>query len=182
MGGVILLISFAGLYIGNRLWFRIDSSLVGFIFFYIGYHFKSKLARINTISISHLMGVILLSVILLITCSFLNNGRTSINACTYGPYPPLFLVSGVSGSILLLSIGRVLSLYKSKIILQISNGMIIVLAFHWMIYLFVFKSWFHSENLFVALIVVVANMAICYLLVRVAAKYCPILLGNRKLD
>lgn len=188
-GGILLLVSMLGLavfYMGNRLPFRIDSASVGFLFFMLGYKlktvikqlFKDKYTTVFTMAIS---------LIVLIGSAYLNldyNQRQclSINACTFGNYPILFFASGISGTLFVLSLCKLIESTKLKPILYISNGTIIILGFHKIIYLLIFKGWIQSPTVFGALSVALCILLICYFLIIVFSKYAPILLGNRKIN
>lgn len=105
----------------------------------------------------------------------------SINAMYFGQYPLLFLARGISESIVILLLSTFLSSLKSKMVLTISNGTIVILGFHWAIYKLVFGWWLTSHNIIIAVGVVFLNMLICYCLILLFDRYCPAVLGNRKL-
>lgn len=182
---LLLLLGVLMMFIGNRLWFRIDSLLVGYLFFSIGFHFKEVWLKIKLMNNKTLCIGIFLSLVVLAVSAFFNLDLTnrqglSINACYFGPYPPLFLLSGISGSCLILMLSRLFK-NENKFILTLSNGTIIVLGFHWLVYIYLFKFLFDTDNSIVATLISVLNLLVCYLLILLSDRYFPALLGNRKL-
>lgn len=174
------------MFLGNKLPMRLDSSLVGFAFFTIGVKCSKLLIKIKDLSMSKRLLILLLALIILFTSAYFNlnlhqRQGLSINAMYFGPYPVLFLVSGVSGTIVMLLLSTFLSSFKNNIILTLSNGTIVILGFHWTIYKLGFGWWLTSHNVFTAICVVIINMIVCYSLILLFNRYCPAILGNRKL-
>lgn len=188
-GGILLLVSLLGLaalYIGNRLPFRIDSASVGFLFFILGYKYKTVIKQLLKDKYTTVF-TMAISLIVLIGSAYLNldyNQRQclSINACSFGNYPILFLASGISGTLFVLSLCKLIESAKLKPILYISNGTIIILGFQKMIYLLIFDGWIQSSTVSSAISVALCILLICYFLIIVISKYAPILLGNRKIN
>ena len=112
-------------------------------------------------------------------------GIFSINSCVFGPYPFLFIVSGLSGTIAVLTISSFLnfnSLFIKNTVLKISNGTIVILGFHWGVYKMVFDWWMHSYSVVAALTVSMIVTIICCFLIVLSNKHFSFLLGNRKLN
>ncbi len=171
----------------NKIPFRIDSALIGFIFFSLGFYGKTIIKKVSSFSSTSRIFLIVASVVVLVLAATLNldlNIRQglSINANFFGPYPPLFIVSGLAGTIAVLSLATFFEKYKNSVILQISNGTIVVLGAHWTIYVFVFKWWTQTTNVFAAIAIAFIDLAICYVLILLSARYFPALLANRKLN
>lgn len=127
--------------------------------------------------------LILMSAFLLILSAFFNldfsnRQALSINACYFGPYPPLFIVSGVSGTIFILSLCSFIK-FKNSIIVSSSNGTIITLGFHWMINIYILLNFFKQDSVGVALLVSLLNCIICYAIIVLCERYFPAMLGNR---
>ena len=186
VGGLIFtLLGIIVLYRGNFLPFRIDSASVGFLFFMLGYKLKSMIKYLfnnNYVAIVTMM----ISLLLLVLSASVNLDYTqrqclSINACYFGGYPVLFLLSGISGTLLVLAISKLIEFIKLKLILLISNGTIIILGFQKIIYLSLFKGWMHSATIEAALLVALCNLFLCCMIIVIASKKAPILLGNRKI-
>lgn len=188
-GHFIMLACLTGIvlmFIGNRLPMRLDSSLVGFVFFTIGVKCSELLIKMKELLISKRLLLLAIASIVLIASAFFNlnlhqRQGLSINAMYFGPYPLLFLVSGVSGSIVILLLSTFIDSFKNKLILTISNGTIVILGFHWTIYKLVFGWWLTSHNVITAMGVVFINIMVCYFLILLFNRYCPAILGNRKL-
>lgn len=178
MGGVIL-------FIPNLLPLRIDSAFVGSIFFIIGYCFKDSIYQIQSIKPLMLWAVLLISFTCLIVCALFNldfdkRQCLSINANYYGIYPPLFVISGISGSIFIFALSQLLSRIKNKFVLQISNGTIVILGFHWTIFK-LFTGCITNTTILGACFYSIVNLLVCYILILLINKYVPFVLGNRKI-
>lgn len=143
------------LYSGNIAWFRIDSSIIGCFFFSCGFFYKDAMFKILNLRLPYRVGIaIVLSIILCISAYYNLNLNIrqglSINALYFGPFPWLFLVSGICGTLVVLILSSFVvgldnSLIK-KIILQLSNGTIVILGFHWIVYKLLFSWWFKSYS------------------------------------
>ena len=106
----------------------------------------------------------------------------SINACYFGKYPILYVFGGLGGIAVILSLSSLLSSIKLNLISELSNGMIITLGFQKLVFLMLAMVIVPSYSFTLAIGLSIAVYAFCYLLTRMSAKYCPILLGNRKLS
>ena len=173
----------------NIFAFRISSTLTGLTFFSIGYFAKTYIYKIANLKIYKLVILLAFSLMLLMLSLHFNmdyNQKPGVSmfSSNFGRYPYLFFVGGIAGSLLIMSISQILSRFKSKFILTISNGAIIILGFHLIIYLFfgtVFRDYVTSNHLYFALLFSLLITAICYILIIISGKYFPFLLGNRKL-
>lgn len=171
------------MYIGEKLPFRIDSSLVGFIFFYIGYCFKHNFLSFSQMASVKLWTILLGSAIILyivaFTCIDFELGKAfSINAMRFGKHPIAFFLSGVAGSLFIFSISQLLAKYTFSWMRVISNGTIIILGFHHLIML-QFRGIIVSYNPLVAVVFSFFVIFICYGIIKLCEKHFPILLGNR---
>lgn len=177
------------MFVGNKCWFRIDSSFIGFIFFYIGFAFKKFFLKINNLSTVWKISIILFCLVILFLIAQWNidyenaTGGMSINMCRAGKYPFLFIISGLVGTIMTMSISSIFgNCVKSKSILVfVSNGTIVILGFHMMVYMFVINPLFGINNDPVTVLVMsLLTLIICLIIVMLSNKFFPILLGNRK--
>lgn len=166
----------------NFLPFRIDSSLVGFFFFSLGYFFKKAWNKLLStklyINISIL--IISLGIIYLIFNYFWGLGTKqgySININYYGPIPLLFILSGISGTCMIISLSKIISYIKFPCIYIFSTGMIIPLGFQKLIMLTFYK---HSDIKDLTIISIL-TLIISYVLIIITLKYAPIILGNRQI-
>lgn len=192
MGGYLILIilTIFVLYKGNISPFRIDSSLVGLFFFSIGYFLKDKIKEILRCKLPIRITFLLLALVFLFIAGYYNmdfesKQGLSINACYFSRHPLLFLVSGLSGTMTVLLIASFVSINTKRvknIIMKISNGTIIILGFHWTIYKLCFYSWVSSYNVLTALCVAFAVIIVCYVIILLADKFWPALLGYRKIS
>ena len=174
------------MYFGNKLPLRIDSSIVGFVFFLMGNRFSGKLSQLQEMSMIKRLIVLVIAAVVLSVSAYFNlkldqRQGLSINAMYFGPYPPLFLLSGIGGSVLLLCLAAFFESFKNKIVLTISNGTIVILGFHWVVYKLCFSLWLSSYDVTIAIMVAFVNVIICYGLIIFFGKYYPVILGNRKI-
>lgn len=182
---MLLPLSFVVLYIGNRLWFRLDSSLVGFLFFALGYKMKDLLKSIESLPVMRkvvglLACILLCAVAAYFNLDFSNRQGLSINACYFGKYPPLFLLSGTAGACGILFLSALFR-HQSRFITQISNGTIVILGFHWIVFTEILSRIYVADTVIGAIVISMIDFIICYGLILLSQKYFPVLLGNRKL-
>ena len=184
---ILCLLGVAMMYIGNKFPLRIDSSLVGFVFFTIGAKGSEVLESFIDSSSKIKIFTLLFALFVLSISAYFNlnlhqRQGLSINAMYFGKYPFLFLVSGISGTAVLLLLSSFLCRIKYKMVLTISNGTIVVLGFHWTIYKLAISWWFSSYSVLIAMVVALIDLMICYCLILVFNRYLPSVLGNRKLN
>lgn len=178
----LMLISISVIVINkNFLPFRIDSSFVGFLFFSIGFLLKKMWFRLLNIKSSlNILGLIFsIGLILAIyyTIGSLDAKQGfSINVNYYGPFPILFIVSGIIGTYLIFSVCKVLSLFKMKSVYIFSTGMIIPLGFQKIIMLALYE-YMPTIGIFT---VSVITIILSYILILIFSRYMPIVIGNRK--
>ena len=176
---------------GNVFPFRIDTSSIGLLFFIIGFKGKHLIERIMQ-KTKHLLFTAAISLII-ITISALYNinydefrGYVSIYACLWGKSFIVYVIGGISGTLLLFSLCSLILRLKFRnnilvnISMNISNGTIIILGFHGLFYPF-FKGILVSSNFFTAVGFSLFILFICYWLIILSSKFFPILLGGRKL-
>ena len=110
-----------------------------------------------------------------------NIGLLSINSLKFGNYPILFFISGITGTLMVMSLSQLLlNIYKSKILLVLSNGTMVVLGFHKIIYRF-FVGMVESDNFWFAIVFSLFILMLSLGLIFISGKYFPTLLGGRKL-
>lgn len=173
------------LYTGNVLPLRLDSAIIGGFFFFLGYKFKEFWIQISNLN---LKSKIIISILTIASLSFVayfsddlsNRQVLSINASYYGKIPPLYILSGISGTLLIMCIASMISRYKWKPVYILSNGMIVILGFQKLLMGF-FKGYLISYNLGIVILFTIFILYICYLLILLASKYFPIILGGRNI-
>lgn len=167
----------------NFLPFRIDSSFSGFFFFIVGYIFKDYWWKfINSKAVFTNFIYLIISTIITITIYVIYKNMNvsqgfSININYYSPVPLLFIISGISGTCMIISISKILSLLKFQFIYYFSVGMIIPLGFQKIIMLMLYAI---NPNL-QRTVVCIATIFISYMLILITSKYVPILIGGRSL-
>lgn len=179
LGGVFLM------YQGNILPFRFDSALVGLIFFLLGHYGKVGIMHLISMRFPQQLLFFFLSLVLLLLAErwnldYNNRQALSINAMYFGKYPPLFIISGITGTIVILLLAVQISKARilKQFVLTISKGSIIVLGFHKMIAIAT-QDIINIYSIPVALCYSAFNLFICFFLIRFFMKYFPIILGNR---
>lgn len=186
-GGIISVFSIFVLYKGNIFPFRLDSALVGMIFFMIGYYCKDFFYRISDFSVWQvtligICGLLLFALEIVFNVNIHISQVISIYALYFGKYPLLFIVGALGGILFVFMISQLLSKHKVKIICELSNGMIVVLGFQ-MIFFKILKIFIQPTYSFVmAISLSLIVYFLCYLVILLSGKYFPILLGNRKLS
>lgn len=161
---------------------RLDSSIVGLMFFYFGMHFKNvwlRLDNIGTVKTSFIF-VISFAILLFIDRYCLDPSTKqgmSININYFGKYPFVFILSGIIGTYSVLAISKILCKIKCNAVYIYSVGMIVPLGFHKQIML-TMHHLFGGGNL---LIISICCMSLTYLLTEIIIKYFPILIGFRNI-
>ena len=166
----------------NPLPFRIDCILVGLLFVFIGFKSKSLILKIMDHQRSAFVVLCISSVIMaFFECFYIDNSirqGLSINTNYYGKIPILFLLSGLSGSIMILSLSRLLFV-KKEIILTISNGLLSYLAMHWTLY-FVLSKFFQTDSIWGMFGMSILVFILLFPITLLIKRFFPILLGYRK--
>lgn len=160
--------------------FRLDSSLVGFLFFYLGYYLKDIWVKIFSLGVKKNLLLFIISTlltILLYTISLNFDHGFSININYYGKLPFLFIVSGAVGTVMILSLSTILSCLKLNWIYVFSVGMIIPLGFQKTIML----CLYHLNPSFKIEYVCLITIIFSYFLIQIISKVFPILLGGRRI-
>lgn len=164
--------------------FRVSSTIVGLSFFAIGFYSKTIIKRIHILSTGSLLLSFFVAMLITWSCAYLNIDYShppgvSIFSSKYGYYPLLFYISGIAGTMMVLTISQVLARYKIRVILVISNGTILILGLHKLVYL-ILRSQISSDNFYFILFFSLVVIVLCYILIKIAVKYFPVLLGDRK--
>lgn len=175
-GGLIMFSSI------NPLPFRIDCVLVGCIFVLMGYNLKSFLQKMfetkKNAFVSFCISIVFVGLFELFYIDNSIRQCLSINVNYFGRFPLLFFLSGLSGTIMLLSLSR-LVFFKRKFILVMSNGLIAYLALHKVLF-FVLNCFYYTDTIVGMVFTSAAVFALCYPLTELLNRYAPILLGFRK--
>ena len=129
-----------------------------------------------------LAGILLLIAVLYLSDDIQIGQVLSINACYFGKYPILYLFGGLGGIAVILSISSLLAKIKLKVVNELSNGMIITLGFQKLLFMILAIIVVPKYSFSMAIGLSITVYAVCYLLTELSARYCPALLGNRKLN
>lgn len=181
---VVLLIIISGgvMRVGDKFPLKIDSALVGGLFFMFGYFFRDIILSINNMSKYKLLSVCAFSAITLYIAGsanvdFSHLRNISINAMWFGNNPLLFIVAGIAGTILVCSIAKLFEKTYSNTTRFIANGTIVILGFHHVVF-FLFQGHITSYNPFVAAFISLVVMIICCGIIFLCKMFFPALLGR----
>ena len=182
------------MHLGNCLPFRMDSGLVGFVFFSIGYYGKKFLVNtLSAITWWELLCISICSAIVLILVGYYNDDFSStkafsINAMYYGKYPVIFIFSGVAGTLLVLILGimcgrihtYIHTMHRVSTIQTLSTGLIVTLGFHKLVYTLLFAIHLPlSQTIHCASSYALATYVITYLIIVLLQKNFPIAIGRK---
>ena len=170
------------LYVGNNIPLRIDCSIVGLLFFTIGDISKPIVSKISAMKYDYKILLIILQVVSLTLCGYFNiylYGETglSINKMNYGHYPMLFLLSGLSGSLLVFLISSFIK--DNTIVTTMSKNSIIILGFHQILMMIIGYNNNIRNLWWIALGICVAVCILCCLLGNILRKFVPAFVGYR---
>lgn len=165
---------------------RLDSSFVGFLFFGFGILLRKRIPQLLQFKAMSWCVFIISLLLLIISYNFnMDNSirqGLSINVCYFGKIPWIFLLSGLAGTLCVLSFSRIVadcSASKASPVLILSNGMIAVLAIHKILYIS-FRRIYYTDSLWGMFAISLCVLLISYIVILGVRKYCPILVGNRK--
>ncbi len=173
------------MYIDNdaiKISFAIDSMLIFFPFFFIGYFIK-KYSILNPILSKER------NLYLFLLASFLASVILVNSDCpSYGFSFLFFYLKGMSGSLFILFLCMILNRVKSNIIYTLSSGTILIFGLHWMFigsFNFLMKQLLgiHGEIQYsfpIALLISLGIVFINYFIILFCKKHFPIILGYRK--
>jgi len=107
--------------------------------------------------------------------------------CSVGNSIILFFIEGILGTFILYIICRRIS-YTPSYIVTISNGTLLILCFHRFFicdpYIkYIYPHISNVPSIFSSIFVSIISLIICYALINISHKYCPILIGkfNKKI-
>jgi len=169
------------------LLFSVDSSLMAFPFYVLGYYGKNVLNNENIFSLFQkkkflklIVQLIIFSSILIITTIY--NGRVDINGLSFGKNPLIFYISGMSGIVCVVIVSILFSKFYNDIIITISNGTLFIMAFHGIItglLLLPLKMMHLDDNIIAIITVSLLVIVISIPIISLVKKKYPMLIGNR---
>jgi Fucose 4-O-acetylase and related acetyltransferases len=151
---------------------------IAFPFFALGLFISDYKYRLN--ELSHKMKLVLISLcgLLLVSVCWFYNGTVGMHQCNYGGNMLLFLLGGVSGSIMIFAVSKLLG-HTSKMVAIISRGTIIILGFH-KLFIGLIGAFFplsYLDIIFAALIVVLFVP-----LIIIIEKHFPLMAGKYRIN
>jgi fucose 4-O-acetylase-like acetyltransferase len=163
----------------------IDSALLAFPFFSMGYFFNKTKDCIQKYTngkeeIIKLPSIMLILILIIIMCNY--NGKIDINEFNYGKNIFIFYISGIMGTIVIIFIS---TFYKNqnKAATIFSNGTIIIMAFHGYFYSPIIRFMGkrgETLNIITAMIISVVTLVVMLIPIVIIMKYFPIIMGKRK--
>ena len=135
-------------------------------FFCFGFYLKDKKWKPENITFSQLLPLILVFLIL----PYFNRAH-GINSNNYGISYLVFLANAILSSLLIFYISN--KVPSSKVIQTISKGTLVVLGVHMPI-MDILKSIMPN----IIIILPIVTFVICYFVIKICDKYCPVLLGK----
>lgn len=163
----------------------LDSTLLAMPYLCIGYKLKTILLDNNIVTYNksnYLLVVIsLFSLTYLIWCF---NGPVDTNKCLYGNSMILYYLGGISGSLGICFLSKCIKI-EGKFNHTIASGTLLIIGLNlWMIVFVkkIFNIIFPNTEIsgFMGFIIAVICLIIFYLLIKIAKRYFPIILGKRK--
>ena len=184
---LLLIASLAGAYVYNNSSFiqnhsilynpnAIANVLVAYPFFIIGVYLRKFKVIINNYNNlpSQIISLLLCLIIIFICGHY--NGEVWMYHVGYGNNILLFLIGGISGSIAIFLISKIVSGYSFNWVLLISKGSIIILGFH--VYIIWHLRKYISSPSYIDFILTLLILIVFIPLIYFSEKYCPILLGK----
>ena len=166
----------------NPLPFRIDCIFVGFLFVAIGFWLKNFfLSLCQNKQRAFIALLVSICILILFEMFYVDNSFRqgfSINSNYFGKYPPLFILSGMVGSVMLLSISKLIFVKHGSLIVM-SNGLICYLALHRVMF-DVLHRLYSVESIYGMVATSVFVFVLLYPITIFVNKYFPFLLGFRK--
>lgn len=105
-------------------------------------------------------------------------------ACKMGKDPILYYLGSFAGAFMLIFASQFFDRKTNSLVQTISTGIIFILATHQAIYVFItniaFKE-FVQFGITYSLVYCLSFIIFSYYMIRIIQKYCPILIGNRKI-
>lgn len=170
--------------IGDKLPLKIDSSLVGSLFFMFGYFLRNIILGLdNTSKYKQILICIISATILYIVgvnnVDFSQLKNVSINGMRFGGNPLMFIVAGIAGTILVCAVSKLIERIYCKYIRFIADGTIVILGFHHLVF-FLFQGRIDNYSPIVAVSLSFVILIICCGIIFLCKRYFPVLLGNRR--
>lgn len=180
--GIVIISMFILKYIHKPIIFSIDCAILAFPYFAIG-NIAQRKGMIKLIEKNNTLLNIILSFICYvgIFIAVKYNGQVDISNFIYGKDSLLFYTLGMTGIIATICLSTVYK-HEVKILSIISNGTILILAFHNLLNLYIYRilSIFVSEINFIGIIIIsMANIALTTVPIIMAQKYFPLVLGGK---
>ena len=175
------------MHLGDVIPFSIDSALVGFLYFSTGFFGKNLINRVMSFNIFNTIVIAIISLFLLLFIGYYNGNLTSIpfsiRSMEYGKVPLFSIIPGLSGTILVLYIGRLFSFLirrASSFFIFCSTGMIVTLGFHKLIIkMLLSMNIFTNYGLFSAALYTLITYLVTLIIIYFFKKFMPLAIGRK---
>jgi hypothetical protein len=170
---------------GTDLLLSIDSALLAMPFYTIGFYTKKINIDVLSKKVVSILLFVLFGIITLLLALY--NGAVDINNLLFGRNIGIFYLTGVIGSIAIMSLSFILNQISFKIVSIISSGTLVIMAFHGIIngYFVSIFTRVYKENLvdvplIYGIIIAICTLLVCMFLRVITIYYDPFLFGNKK--
>lgn len=165
-----------------KISYAIDSILIFFPFFFLGYFIK-KYNLLHCILMVSWRKYMILIISLFISIALLKT-----NSLDYSSFLLFYYLKGISGSLFIICICLIINNLKSDIVYTISTGTILIFGLHWMFigsFNFLVKQIAGIQGeirypTLIALLIALGIVFINYFIILFCKKHFPIILGYRK--
>lgn len=169
----------------NTYFLLLGVSSVGMIFYAIGERFRNQIIKILSWSTLKLISIFIIMIIITLALGYINNCllfqkyQISMVMLWWGENPLLFIMAGLSGSLMMLSLSEVIRrVAKISWITYLSSGTIVVLGFHRLFFVCL-KGHIESLDIFHDFLISSCVYLACVFTQAILRKYLPFAIGGR---
>lgn len=161
-------------------YFMFKTTILCIPFFYIGYYIKVKKFMMEDGIVSRIpLMVLILGFVISLVFSYIN-GNVYLSTCDVGKSYILFLFSSIIGSICLFGILQRLSRRSFSMIETISEGTLLIMSLHYLL-IKPLITVIPSDGFWGWMLDSVMILGATTLLVYLAKRYCPVLIGKKSI-
>lgn len=157
----------------------VGSTVLGLPFYLLGYYFKGIFVEEKRINKWWLpIAALGLSV------PAIYNGQVGIHAHDFGQNIVLFIIFGLTGSLLIITLSRYIK-FPSRILSVFMDGALFIICFHTLIFEYFILAWnkltndFSGNTIIEKIVVTVLVFIVSYPTILLMLRYTPFLLGKK---
>lgn len=156
----------------------LGSTVLGLPFYLLGFYFKTLFLEVKYIS-KWWLSVAALG----LSIPAIYNGQIGIHVHDFGYNILLFIIFGLSGSLLIISLSRLVKI-PGKILSIFMDGALFIICFHTLIFEYLILVWnkmtndFSGNTLTEKIVITLCTFIISYPLILLMLRYTPFLLGK----